>query len=48
VHKVTVAKQVLRGYRPSDDLWPTGHLPRRLAAAREKFAEFVEQEVGNL
>ena len=23
VHKVTVAKQVLRDYKPSDDLWPT-------------------------
>ena len=23
VHKVTVARQVLRDYKPSDDLWPT-------------------------
>ena len=28
VHKVTVARQVLRDYRPSDDLWPTEHLPK--------------------
>jgi acyl-CoA dehydrogenase len=48
VHKVTVARQVLRGYEPSDDVWPTQHLPKRLAAAREKFAEFLEHEVGNL
>ncbi|MEX5706876.1 acyl-CoA dehydrogenase family protein [Parafrankia sp. FMc6] len=48
VHKVTVAKQVLRDYKPSDDLWPTEHLPRRLAAAREKYAEYLELEVGNL
>ncbi len=48
VHKVTVAKQVLRGYRPSDDLWPTEHLPKKLAAARAKFAEHLEHEVGNL
>ena len=48
VHKITVARQVLRGYAPSDDLWPTGHLPKRLAAAREKFALFLENEVGNL
>ncbi len=48
VHKVTVAKQVLRDYSPSDDLWPTEHLPRRLAAAREKYAEYLEHEVGNL
>ncbi|MHB8464168.1 MAG: acyl-CoA dehydrogenase family protein [Acidimicrobiales bacterium] len=48
VHKVTVARQVLRDYRPSDDLWPTTHLPKRLAAARVKFAEYLEHEVGNL
>ncbi|WP_426571479.1 acyl-CoA dehydrogenase family protein [Aquihabitans sp. McL0605] len=48
VHKVTVAKQVLRDYQPSDDLWPTQHRPKRLAAAREKFAEHLELEVGNL
>jgi acyl-CoA dehydrogenase len=48
VHKLTVARQVLRNYRPSDDLWPTTHLPKRLAAAREKYAEHLEHEVGNL
>ncbi|MDQ3145334.1 MAG: acyl-CoA dehydrogenase, partial [Actinomycetota bacterium] len=48
VHKVTVARQVLRDHRPSDDGWPTGHLPRRVAAARAKFAEHLEHEVGNL
>jgi acyl-CoA dehydrogenase len=48
VHKVTVARQVLRDYSPSDDLWPTQHLPRKRTAAREKFAEYLEHEVGNL
>jgi acyl-CoA dehydrogenase len=48
VHKVTVAKQVLRDYQPSDDLWPTEHLPKKNAAAQAKFAEFLEHEVGNL
>jgi acyl-CoA dehydrogenase len=48
VHKITIARQVLRNYKPSDDLWPTQHLPRRLAAAREKYAELVEHEVGNM
>ncbi|MFI5041283.1 MAG: acyl-CoA dehydrogenase family protein [Acidimicrobiales bacterium] len=48
VHKVTVARQVLRDYRPSEDLWPTEHIPKKVAAAREKFAQFVEHEVGNL
>src|SRR6516165_1892275 len=48
VHKVTVARQVLREYRPSDDLWPTEHLPKKLAAARAKFAQYLDHEVGNL
>src|SRR4051794_13797269 len=48
VHKVTVARQVLRNYRESDDMWPTQHLPKRLAAAREKYAEHLDHEVGNL
>jgi acyl-CoA dehydrogenase len=48
VHKVTVARQVLREHRPSDDLWPTEHLPKRVAAAREKYAKALEHAVGNL
>ena len=48
VHKVTVARQVLREHKATDDLWPTSHLPKRLAAAREKYAEHLEHEVGNL
>src|SRR3954453_15259849 len=48
VHKVTVARQVLRDYQPSDDLWPTQHIPKLQAAAREKFAHLLELEVGNL
>jgi acyl-CoA dehydrogenase len=48
VHKVTVAKQVLRDYEPTEDLWPTEHLPKKRAAARAKFAQYLEHEVGNL
>jgi acyl-CoA dehydrogenase len=48
VHKVTVARQVLRNHRASDDLWPTEHRPKKLAAARAKYAEHLEHEVGNL
>jgi len=43
-----VAKQVLRGYTPTEDLWPTQHLPKRLAVAKEKYAAHLELEVGNL
>jgi acyl-CoA dehydrogenase len=48
VHRTTVARQVLKGYTPVEGLWPSQHLPARLAAAREKFAQYVEHEVGNL
>ncbi|MCB1013643.1 MAG: acyl-CoA dehydrogenase family protein [Acidimicrobiales bacterium] len=48
VHKVTIARQVLRDHRPSDDLWPTRHLPKLREAARAKYAEFLDLEVGNL
>ena len=44
VHKVTVAKQVLRDYQPTDDLWPSEHLPKKLAAARAKYAAYLEDE----
>ena len=47
VHKGTVAKQVLRDYRPTDDMWPTEWIPRKLEAARAKFADYLEHEVGN-
>jgi acyl-CoA dehydrogenase len=48
VHKVTVARQVVRDYKASDDLWPTEWIPKRLDAARAKFADYLEHEVGNL
>ena len=48
VHKVTVARQVLRDHRPSDDLWPTQHLPKLRGGRRAKYAEHLEHEVGNL
>jgi acyl-CoA dehydrogenase len=48
VHKVTVARQVLKDRRPAPDLWPSQHLPRKIAAARAKFSEVLEHEVGNL
>jgi acyl-CoA dehydrogenase len=47
VHKVTVARQVLREYKPVDGLWPSAHLPTRRAEARERFAELLEHEVAN-
>jgi acyl-CoA dehydrogenase len=48
VHRTTVARQVLKSYQPVEGLWPSQHLPARLAAAREKFAGYIEHRVGNL
>jgi acyl-CoA dehydrogenase len=47
VHKITVARQVLKGYRPVDGLWPSGHLPARREAARARYADLLEHLVGN-
>ena len=48
VHKTTVAKQVLRDYEPIDDMWPSEWIPKKQEAARAKFADYLELEVGNL
>jgi acyl-CoA dehydrogenase len=48
VHKVTVAKQVLRDYEPNPGLWPSQHLPSRREAAVAKYGDLLEHQVGNL
>lgn len=48
VHKSTVARQVLRDYKATEDLFPTKHLPKLRAAARDKYAEYFEAELANL
>ena len=40
VHKVTVARKVLKGYKAVDV--PTEHVPTRRAAAQQKFAEYLD------
>jgi alkylation response protein AidB-like acyl-CoA dehydrogenase len=39
VHKVTLAREVLKGYEPSPDLFPSEHLLRLKAEAEAKVAE---------
>lgn len=48
VHKVTVARQILRNYQPSNTLFPAYHLPKLKAQAMEKFAEQLEHIDDNL
>jgi acyl-CoA dehydrogenase len=41
VHKLNLARQVLKTYRPTDDLFPTTHLPRLRAQAHEKYDDLI-------
>jgi acyl-CoA dehydrogenase len=45
VHKVTLARQLLKGYKATDDLFPTTHLPRLKAQAIEKFGDLLDTTV---
>jgi acyl-CoA dehydrogenase len=48
VHKVTIARQVLKRYQPYEGLWPPEHLPERRAEARKRFAHLLEHEAAQL
>jgi len=47
VHKVTVARQVLKEHKPVDTLFPSAHLPSRREDAQRKLADVLEHVVGN-
>ncbi len=42
VHKIGVAKDILRDVQPFAGPFPSYHVPARLAAAREKFAAYLD------
>jgi len=48
VHKLTVARQVLRDYRPAEGMWPSEWIPGKIEDARKQYAHLLELEVGNL
>jgi acyl-CoA dehydrogenase len=48
VHKITIARQVLKEHQPSEGLFPSAHLPPRQEAARKRFADLLEHEVAQL
>jgi acyl-CoA dehydrogenase len=48
VHKMTVARQLLRDYRPVDGMWPSEWIPQKIDDAKAKFGQYLELEVGNL
>jgi acyl-CoA dehydrogenase len=45
VHKVTVARQVLRDYQPSPDLWPSEFMPRTYLNARKRYDEVADRRL---
>jgi acyl-CoA dehydrogenase len=47
VHKDNLARKVLKSYKPYEGMFPPGHIPARIAAAREKFADILEQDIAN-
>jgi len=47
VHKVTAAREVLKAYQPSPDLWPTEFVPRRREEAKAKLAARLEHSIAN-
>jgi hypothetical protein len=44
VHKVTVARNVLKGYQPHEGLWPTEYIPAKRVEARKKFESLIEAD----
>jgi acyl-CoA dehydrogenase len=44
VHKVTVARNLLKEYRPHDGLWPTEYIPHKREQAMEKYASLFDQD----
>jgi acyl-CoA dehydrogenase len=43
VHRTTIAKQLLRRYEPAEGLFPSEHIPPKLAAARERYATTLKE-----
>ncbi len=46
VHQITLARQILKQHKGTDDLFPTTHLPRLRAAAEQKYAEALARHGG--
>jgi acyl-CoA dehydrogenase len=47
VHKITVATQLLKDYKPVTALFPSAHLPTLREAARARYAGLLEHEVAD-
>ncbi len=47
VHKITLARQVLKNHTAHEGLWPSAHIPTRREAAIARYADAIEAIVGN-
>jgi acyl-CoA dehydrogenase len=48
VHRIAVARQLLKRYQPAEGRWPSEWIPAKVERAKEKFAALLEHEVANL
>jgi acyl-CoA dehydrogenase len=48
VHKITLARGILKQYAPVEGLWPSGHLPSVRERARARYADDLEHLVAEL
>ena len=44
-HKITLARQILREYKATQGLFPSGHIPALREAAIKKYGDLIEREV---
>ena len=43
VHKVTLARQILKDYQPDNDLFPSYHIPKLQEEARKRFKKELDE-----
>jgi acyl-CoA dehydrogenase len=48
VHRVTLARSLLKTGKAADGMWPSEWIPAKQEAARRKFSRHLENHVGNL
>ena len=46
VHKLTLAREVLKEYQPAEGFWPTAHLPTLRDDALRQYGDLLEIEIG--
>jgi acyl-CoA dehydrogenase len=46
VHKITLARQILRDHQGTNALFPSGHIPAMREAAIRKYSGMIDLEVG--